>query len=773
MNSTNNNEEKRDVRMTRGMTVLYLLLTLGVGIAIVASVVNIQWVHGEEWREKAEARERDVRTDPARRGVIYSSDGKILATTVTVCDLYLDLYNEIELDEHGNPVYDRKGRRSEKGPIADSNFDASLDTACLMLAEAMGGRHTVDYYRSRMATERAKNGTVGANGKTVWARRCFLVERDVPYSVWLEICRLPGWKRGVVRQVDGQSVVRQERAHIYGNMAKSTIGFQNKRESDTYSGLEGAYDSILRGQDGRLRCRRLTKGIWLPDEQHGRREVPQRTDQDRVDTVVLQAKVDGRDIVATIDTRYQDIAESSLRGALLRYGGQAGCAILMEMQTGYVLACANLAIDTAAHDFREVRYRNVAVSDMIEPGSTFKTVALMAMLTDPETQLDTATQYAAWHKDFGGKGGAVQDDHAVRDSAGQIRTTLNVREIIEQSSNVGMADMGMALYGQRRDRLRSRMLEIFPYEKLNPDVVAPQSRAYIHEDMHPNSNFTRLCFGYSTRVSPLQIVTFYNALGAGGRMVKPQFCKGYMHGGRLVENKPVVLKQSICTRQQAQLMRTMLEMVVEHGTGNNIKNNTYGIAGKTGTAYHSYANVRRYNASFAGFFPSENPRYTCYVLMEDVPSFGRQAAEVFKAISDCVVACDKGLSNGAVKSAWPTLEADSTKQRQRPVVARGDQQGLRRLYRMLRQPVPTSDSASRWVMYVEGTDSTEGRYVPYVPAEGLIPNCQGMTAKDAVELLQTSGYRVRVNGYGKVSGQQPRAGVAAKEGSTVVLTLKN
>ena len=206
---------------------------------------------------------------------------------------------------------------------------------------------------------------------------------------------------------------------------------------------------------------------------------------------------------------------------------------------------------------QEGQDRNVAVSDVIEPGSTFKTVALMAMLTDPELQIDTAASYSAWHKDFGGKGGAVQDDHAVRDSAGAIRQTLNVREIIEQSSNVGMADMGMVHYGDRRDRLRSRMLEIFPYEKLNPDVVAPQARTYIHEDMRPNSNFTRLCFGYSTRVSPLQIVTFYNALAAGGRMVKPQFCRGYMHGDRLVENKPVVLNPSICSRQQAQMMRTM------------------------------------------------------------------------------------------------------------------------------------------------------------------------------------------------------------------------
>jgi cell division protein FtsI (penicillin-binding protein 3) len=313
---------------------------------------------------------------------------------------------------------------------------------------------------------------------------------------------------------------------------------------------------------------------------------------------------------------------------------------------------------------------------------------------------------------------------------------------------------------------------MFPYGKLNPDVKAKEYNTYINDLHASNRDFLNFCYGYSTRISALQLITFYNGLGAGGRMVKPLFCKGVMHGDRLVETRPVVLNPRMCSRESALLMRSMLEGVVEHGTGNNIKNNTYGIAGKTGTAVHSYANVRRYNASFCGFFPSENPRYTCLVVLEDIPYYGRQAAEVFKSISDCVVAVDKRLSDGAVRSVWPQLELDSTKAEQRPVVARGDQSEMRRLYRMLRQPLPSSDSASRWVVFREGNDSVPGRYVPYVPTEGQVPNCQGMTAKDAVGMLEAMGYRARVNGYGKVAAQQPQAGVAAKKGSVVVLTMK-
>lgn len=749
-----NKKEDNNKRLNRGMTVLYLLLTLGAGGAILAGLINIQWVKGDDWRSRGEMREATVRTNPARRGNIYSSDGKILATTVTECDFYLDLLDTVVM-EKGKPVLNSKGKPVESG-IPDSCFITYLDTVCRMLSEAIP-QHSLEYYRDRIATERSKERP----------RRCFLVERHVPYSVWSEIMRLPGWKRGVVKQVDGESVVHQVRAHIYGNLAKNTIGFRNQRESMTYTGLEGSYDSILRGQDGLFRCRRLTKGIWLPEEPHVNQEVPMRTDLDRVDTIMVKKRINGRSIVSTIDTRYQDIADNELRKALRQYGGSAGCAILMEMKTGYVLACANLAVDTSVHDYMEVRDRNVAVSDVYEPGSTFKTVILTAMLNDPDTTIDTTRQYKVGVKNFGGKYGEIKDDHTLMG-----RDSLSVREIIEQSSNVGMSEIGWTYYNQRRDTLRMLVERMFPYQNLNPDVKAREYKSYINNLHASNRDFLNFCYGYSTRVSALQLITFYNALGADGRMVKPLFCKGIMEGDRMEEIKPVVLNPQICSRESARIMRSMLEGVVEHGTGNNIKNNTYGIAGKTGTAVHSYANVKRYNASFAGFFPSENPRYTCLVVIQNIPYYGRQAAIVFKAISDCVVAVDKGLSDGAVKSVWPRLEEDSTMSRQRPVVARGDQSKMKKLYKTLRQPFLSADSAARWVVYREATDSTIGQYYPYEPAHGRIPNCYGMTAKDAVEMLQESGYRALVNGYGKVLSQQPKAGTNAKHGTRVVLTLK-
>ena len=748
-------KEKRDKRMNKGMTGLYLLLTLVGGLAIFWAMIKIQWVHGDEWRERGSKREVGMRVDPARRGNIYSSDGKILATTVTVCDLYLDLRNGIEKDDQGDTVYDSRSHRpKETGSIADSSYRRYIDTVCLMLHQATPSR-SKQHYLDRIGGERAKKK----------ASRCFLVQRGVPYSVWLDISRLPGWRAGVVRQVDGRSVVRQERAHIYGNMAGNTIGFRNQRESRSFTGLEGAYDSILRGQDGIFNLRRLTKGIWLADEPRGRKEIPQRTDNDRVDTLVLQNRIDGMSIVSTLDTRYQDIAESSLRKALEQYGGTAGCALLMEMQTGYVLACANLAVDTHAHTFMEVKDRNVAVSDVYEPGSTFKTVILTAMLNDPAVKIDTAMKVQAFYKNFGGKYGEIKDSHKKHDS-------LTVKEVMEESSNVGMCELGWKYYNHRRDTLRHLVERMFPYGKLNPDVVAREYKTYVNDLHLSNRDFLNFCYGYSTRVSALQLLTFYNALGAEGRMVKPQFCKGVMKGEKLVENGPIVINESICSRESARMMRALLESVVENGTGNNIKNSTYGIAGKTGTAVHSYANRHSYNASFCGFFPSENPRYTCLVVLENIPYYGRQAALVFKNISDCVVAVDKRLSEGGVKSVWPRLEDDSTKARQHPVTLRANGKQLAEAYNIVRQPYTTVDRHSRWVTYREATDSTASGYYPYYPSSGTVAECYGMTAKDAVALLQQQGYRVRVVGYGKVCSQSPKGGAIAKKRSLVTITLK-
>lgn len=764
------------------MLVLYLLLTLVMGTAIIMGIVKTQTAEVESrktikkgtktidgkkvdnydtlvvrknWREWAADRETKInQIEPARRGDILSSDGKVLATTVTVCNLYLDLGKKYEVEDK------KTGEKKFAGVITDSALLAGIDTVCLMLSESMG-LHSTQYYREKILAEREKENP----------RQCFLVEKYVPYSVWIAIKRLPGWKRCVVPEVDRRSVKFDIRAHIYNEMASNTVGWE-KTDSLTgygtgkYTGLEGAYDSILKGRDGVFNSRRLTKGIWLndtPDEE----EMPERrTDGDSVQKVVLQKRIDGQSIVATIDTRIQDVAEDALRQALADYGGAAGCAVVMEVETGYVVACANLArgVDKNGNtEYREIRDWNAAVSGMYNPGSTMKAVVMTAMLNDPEIHIDTTMKVPVLKKIFPGSKKVIEDIHPNGDS-------LSVRKVIEKSSNPGMAELGWMYYRNRRDVLVKLMKQVFPYEILHLDLKTPEYN-YLLNDVHRSTDdFLRLTYGYSTSVSPMQIITFYNALAGGGRMMKPQFCRAVVdREGRRREIPPVVMRERAFSRESAKIMTEMLEGVVNYGTARrSIKDNTYHIAGKTGTA--NAVGREANNASFAGFFPANRPRYTCYVMLQEVSTsaYGSQAARVFKMISDCVMAIDERLS----EDLFASTEVDSAKLRQEPVMLRGNQQEIAKVFRLIGRKYTTTDMRSKWVVYQSATAETPSTYKPEQPTQGRMPNCYGLSAKDAVEMLHSLGLKVRLTGYGKVASQSPKAGTAIKKGATVMVNLR-
>lgn len=767
-------KDNKERGLPGGMGLYFLLLMTMAGIAIVWALVMIIVTDGDMWRSKAEAREEEYQIKKARRGNIYSSDGKILATTVPVCDLYLDLGRWQKRDKNGHVVTDTNGRIIIESLIPDSSFTKHIDQVCAILHEAVPSKSTA-MFRDKIMTERSKNSP----------SRCYLIQRQLPYSSWKKICSLEGWKRAVVRHVDGHSIVKEKRAHTYGNMAENVIGFRNAWEDETYTGLEGYYNKVLSGVDGKYLCRRLTRGVWLP-VQEGKSydgNIPVNTDSLALltDSAIVRPVVDGLDIISTIDTRYQDIAESALRKALTRHNGESGTAILMEMETGYILACSNLARDTHSGAYLELPNRNVAVQDIYEPGSTFKTVVLTAMMNDPNMKVDTAMKLKVGYKRFPGANGEIKDDHTLNG-----RDTLSLREVIEQSSNVGMSELGWQFYRNRRDTLKHYVEKTFPYRILNLDVKAPEYPGHINDPKRSNRDFLNLCYGYSTSVSAMQLITFYNALGAGGRMVKPLFCRGIVENGKVKPVQPVILNEHICSSETAALVKELLKGVVERGTGNNIRNNAYGIAGKTGTAIHSYKNIKmgrkesRYNASFAGFFPTEHPKYTCLVVLEDVPIFGRQGAEVFKQISDCVMAMDRELGNirlgdGSWKMKDGVWVKDDNARVRPPFVSRGSQRQLHKIYDVLRLSYLSSDSTARWADFVPATDSTAApaRYVAYRTRQGVVPDCTGMTVKDAIHLLRSCGYGVRFKGVGKVVRQHPQGGTKAASGSTTVVLKLN
>lgn len=701
---------------------------------MIGALIKTQVVDGDMWREKASKREWIERVETARRGTIFSSDGKVLATSVPVADLCLDLGRWPMKDSKGAVVKKDGKDVMESCVTDDKSFRANLITVCEILHEQFPHK-SKQYYYDRVMKEYTKSSP----------SRCLYLERKVPYSQWAKIQSLKGWENCVVKKTAEGGVSSYVRAHIYGNLGENVIGLHFRTEKkEGYTGLEGYYDSVLRGRDGLYRCRRLTRGIWLPTEGGS---TPDE------DSTLLRRRVDGKSIVATIDTRYQDIAESALRATMNQYGGKRGCAILMEVKTGYVLACANLTRDTSGR-LSENLWSNVACSDHYEPGSTFKTVAMTAMLNDKRIALDTSKRVrVGGKKTYSSKSGEITHH-------GDAHDTSNLAGVLAQSSNIGMCELAWEYYRDRRGDFKQGLEAIFPFGVMNPDVDVIETPTRI-VPLNSDRDFLNLSYGYSTMVTPLQLVTFYNAIAGGGRMVKPLFCREVLIGSRRREVKPVVLNESICSEEQAKQMREMLVGVVEHGTGSRIYNTVYGIGGKTGTTEKvSDRSVK--NSSFVGFFPADDPRYTCLVLVEQTSAAGAfVAAPVFKRIADCVVAFDHELGSIRLQDSVRVV---------RPVLAKGSREQLENVHRLLGLPFAVNDTtvATGWTRYDDERDG----YVNYQLPKGLVPDCKGMTARDAMRLLRSMGLKVRFSGQGKVVSQTPKARTQVVRGMTVTLELK-
>ena len=741
------------------MGILYLVLVLGFGGAILWSGIKVTWIDGDMWRERAAERTKDYREKKANRGNIYSSDGKILATTVPECDLYLDFSRRPKLDKRGNVIIDtaKDGKIDTvwQTPISDEDYKKYVDSVCIILHGAFPDSSVAAF---RNVLNKHRNAPR--------PRGCICIKRHIPYSDWDRICRFGTWRRGVVKYVDGKSVIHNKRFHTYGNMAESVIGFNISYLEERYTGLEGYYDSILRGQDGLVLCRRLTLGSWIPVGSGSYIPVSE-SDSVRTDSIPGHPVIDGKHIVSTIDTRLQDMAHYSLERTLSHYGSSAGCAILIEAATGNVLVCSSLVRDSLGN-YHESPNRNVPIADIYEPGSIFKPVLLTAMFNDTTFALDTSMLLPVGSKRF-----SMKSD-LVRDHGNQPNTQYPLWKAVAVSSNVAFCDLAWRFYNSRRDTLRKEVMAIFPIQKMLVDLKGPESKCRTNPLTNDN-DFLRFCYGYTIAVSPLRMATFYNALANQGRMVKPRFCKGVIVDGKMEELPVQVLNERICSPETARTMRDLLVGVVEGGTGDNIKNETYSIAGKTGTAETS-PGAPTSNATFVGFFPADKPKYTCLVMLRDIYRFGRDAAPVFQDIADCVVSLDKDLE------CRPTMMQLKEKYEgkkgfdamQLPTVSKAPQADVRQAYKRLGMRYDIVTKRARWCTFQEPVDSLgiAAEYIPYHRPAGQVPNCYGMTIKDAILLCRSMGLKVTFEGYGKVVSQEPRARTPLYRGSTVHLKLK-
>lgn len=742
-------QEKKNI--TIPLFIVFMILVLGLAIPILVNLLKIQVFNGEEWRERADEKTMAWRDVKAQRGTIFSSDGKILATTVPVYDIYIDWGKE-EVVKKVNG----KEKKTKVSIIDEQLYKRFLPALCDSLARLFPERTFEEYY-----TYISKNHNKGnrycllrkhVSHKQMKRMQAFPILMADTTGKKIKGDFEPKFCRGVIPEQ------RDDRIYPYNGMARHTIGFITKDTAgrDTYNGLDGFYDVQLRGQQGKRLERKILhengKTIW---------QAVESSDQKRT--------VDGHDIVSTIDARLQELAQSSLKKCLEENDADDGCVVLMEVNTGYVRAISNLTrIDTLGN-YREIK--NIACTDLYDPGSTFKTVTAMVLLENGK--VDTAdvvpTGIKVYSEEPTTSNPRPQRD-TIKDSHNDGTTgTMSMKHSFEVSSNVGTSYPVWMNYRRNPKDFRKKVSQVLPFQKLGLDLATHEPNPQVVEDMSVK-DLLRFSFGYSASFTALQILTFYNAIANDGKMVKPLFCSEIRDGSKTVKTfEPLVIKEKICSEKTLGLLHDLLVGVVENGSAQRRLSKTpYGIAGKTGTSQINYTRRNResmkYRASFAGYFPADNPQYSCIVVITNPKKNrvygGELAAPVFKDLADRVCGTILNMDIKIPENGNTSV----------PFVKKGNARDIRKGMQYLGINSIRFDTSYVWVDAEQDSNGTP-IYSNYVMPKDVVPNCKGMTIKDALFMLEKMGFQVSFEGRGKVASQSLQQNTPYRRGARMHLVL--
>ena len=708
---------KRSI-MTRFFLIVVLFATVGVCIVLKAAIIMFK--ERGYWNEVADRFVKEnVLVDP-NRGNILSTDGKLLASSLPEYSLYMDFMVS-------DPDESRKAKEQAK---KDSLFKSHLDEIC-------EGLHRIFPDRSAAAFKQHLQ-----NGRNRKSRYYRIYPRRVSYIQFKEVQKLPFFNLGKNRS-GLQGVASNNRKRPFGSLAQRTIG-------DVYAdtalgaknGIELAFDTLLKGKKGVThRQKVMNKYLNITDIE----------------------PIDGADIISTIDVDMQDICEKALVDKLYELNAMVGVAVLMEVKTGEVKAIVNMS---KGNDGKYYEMRNNAISDMMEPGSTFKTASIMVALEDgkvePDTKVDTGNGVKMMH------GRPMKDHNWNRGGYGVI----DVTRILEVSSNVGVSSIIDQYYYDNPQKFVDGLKRLGITEPLHlqiagegkPNIKGPKERYFA------KTTLPWMSIGYETQVPPLNILTFYNAIANDGVMVRPKFVKAAVKDGQIIQEYPTeVIREKIASESTLEKIRTILEKVVSQGLAKPAGSKQFAVAGKTGTAQISQGAAgytsggRKYLVSFCGYFPADAPKYSLIVSIQKpgLPaSGGLMAGSVFSKIAERVFA--KNLSyelKNAIDSTTVVI----------PDVKSGDLAETSYVLGKLNVPTEGKTSRESWGRAEE--DSVGVKLEQQTLKTGIMPNVVGMGAKDAVYLLEKAGLRVNIAGIGKVTRQSIPSGNKYSKGQTVALQL--
>ena len=689
-----------------------VVLTL-IGFAVVGTAMYIMTAKKDYWTQVASRLKRDSVTVKPNRGNILSCDGQLMASSIPEYKVYMDFQAGAE-DSTG--VHKR-----------DSIWAAEIDTICYGLNQIFPQKSAAEFKAHLLEGKRKvmKNGTVGARHWAIWPRR-------IDYNTFCEVHELPIFREKLYKGGFHWETFNSRRKP-FGTLAQRTIGEMYGAKDSAKNGLELSLDTLLRGKNGLMHRRKiLSKYLDIP---------------------VLSPE-DGVDVVTTIDVGMQDLAERALVDELKEINGEMGVAILMEVKTGDVKAIVNM---TRGLDGNYYEMVNNAISYRCEPGSVFKVASFLVALDDGV--IDTTMTIPTGCGVMEMHGRPMKDHNWRRGGYG----TINVACALEVSSNIGVSYLIDKYYGHNPKKYVEGLYRIGIHEDLKlplvgyhtPMIRMPDTKTTDRSKYWSKTTLPWMSIGYETQIAPINTVAFYNAIANNGKLMQPRFVKQLMKNGEVIrEFEPVVLKERIAKPQTIKTMQTILEHVVSQGLGKKAGSKSFKVAGKTGTAqvadqfgsYHS--GVTRYWLSFAGFFPADNPRYTCIVCLKKsgLPaSGGGMSGVVFHHIAEGVMAQSLKRSVDDARDSRSSFT---------PAVKKGDSQAANYVLASLKTKASVPSSAN----YREGSKHT-------------VPDVTGMGAKDAVYLLESRRVKARIKGRGKVKSQSIHAGTAVKQGMVCELIL--
>jgi cell division protein FtsI (penicillin-binding protein 3) len=737
--------------------IITALLIIG-AIAIIGRAFYISLAEGSEWRKIGDAQIRPNIKVPATRGNIYSADGQLMATTESHYRLYMDFWSGVEVEKMIKKT-DQISLDDQLKKTDGVNLDTLkkyLPVLAVELNKILPQRSVEQYksdfmkgirMREKETEEIKKAGAAGWKNVSRRSREYRLSDLDVNYIQLKKIQKMPYFSKGKFKSgLYYKELVK--RTKPYGTLASRTIGdIYGEFGKGGKNGLELQYDSLLRGEPG-TSTRQKVNG--------------------RIIDIIDVRPVNGKDIISTIDINIQDITEKTLLAKLKEIDAESGTAVVMEVATGEIKAITNMG------RIREgvwTESKNYAVSDLSEPGSTFKVVSMMVALEDGLVQPDDSVGT--------GNGLAQIAGHDLKDhNYPRGYGTITAAKSIRYSSNIGVSKLIMKAYSDNPSRYVEGIYRIGIDKDLQleiPGYAQPKIRHPKNAKQYwSKTTLPWMSFGYETQVPPISTLTFFNAIANDGKMVKPLFVKEIQANGETIEKKkPQVINPSICSKRTLEQIRQMLDDVVNQpdGTGKPARSDYFHIAGKTGTAQISQgaagyrAGGLSHQVSFCGYFPVENPRYSCIVVIRNPrngsASGGFMCGKVFKAIAEEMYA--KNLfpytNPFPVDTIHPVI----------PKVKHGlvdpSQYALKKL------DITHNDSVTgKWATASWQADRVILKNRNITGAQ--VPNTIGMGAKDAVYALESAGLQVRLAGRGTVAKQSIDPGAQIMKGQTISIELK-